>query len=201
MTRSGSPARSAAVVTCRPTSECGKARSVEIGRPQITVPIDAASRPADDRVRTDLGGMGRRPAPQLASRTSASMLIERLSARGDIRVRYRPHPLTGRRSPELRAAHQRILGLVGRVPPDEPIAETFAASSGLIGDVSSVINEYLPYDRPYAVIDTRESRPRRVRRAVPVDRWRVCRRSRPRSARRIRRGDPGWRGLQPYRAA
>jgi len=25
----------------------------------------------------------------------------------------------------------------------------------LIGDVSSVINEYLPYDRPYAVVDTR----------------------------------------------
>ena len=88
-------------------------------------------------------------------------LIERLAARTDIRVRYRPHPLTGRRSRDC-GAHQRILGLVGQVPDDEPIADSFAQSSGLIGDVSSVINDYLPWDRPYAVIDTREMGDRAV---------------------------------------
>jgi hypothetical protein len=41
------------------------------------------------------------------------------------------------------------------VPPSEALDETFTRSTGLIGDVSSVINEYLPYDRPYAVADTR----------------------------------------------
>ena len=45
--------------------------------------------------------------------------------------------------------------MVGRVPADEPLSKTFAGASGLIGDVSSVINEFLPYDRPYAVLDTR----------------------------------------------
>jgi hypothetical protein len=78
-----------------------------------------------------------------------------LAARSDLQVRYRPHPLTGRRSPQLRAANQRIIEMVGRVPEDEPLATTFASASALIGDVSSVINEFLPYDRPYAVVDTR----------------------------------------------
>jgi len=83
-------------------------------------------------------------------------LVERLLASEGVRVRYRPHPLTGRRDRVLRAAHQQIMRLVPDVvPPDEPLTDTFAGSTGLVGDVSSVINEYLPFDRPYAVVDTR----------------------------------------------
>jgi hypothetical protein len=128
---------------------------VEIGRPQITVASTPPATPPTIVYAPTWEGWGDDPHHSSIPHVGVE-LVERLSARGDVRVRYRPHPLTGRRSAALRAAHQRILGLVGRVPPDEPIAETFAASSGLIGDVSSVINEYLPYDRPYAVIDTRD---------------------------------------------
>jgi hypothetical protein len=70
-------------------------------------------------------------------------------------VRYRPHPLTGQRDPTVRRAHEAIVARVGRVSPDEPIEVTLAGASGLVADVSSVIGEYLSYDRPYAVIDTR----------------------------------------------
>jgi hypothetical protein len=127
---------------------------VEVGRPQIQPPTGPPPQPptivyaptwegwGDDVHHSSLAHVG--PA-----------LIERLVGRADLRVRYRPHPLTGRRDPALRAAHQRIVELVGRVPEDEPLNKTFASASGLIGDVSSVINEFLPYDRPYAVVDTR----------------------------------------------
>ncbi|HTW21592.1 MAG TPA: CDP-glycerol glycerophosphotransferase family protein [Mycobacteriales bacterium] len=127
---------------------------VEVGRPQVE---GASRRPpkeptivyaptwegwGDDPHHSSLGQVG-------------LQIIERLVDRSDVRVRYRPHPLTGRRDPRLRAAHRRIVALVGQVPPDEPLATTLAGASGLIGDVSSVINEFLPYDRPYAVPDTR----------------------------------------------
>ncbi|MBV9869159.1 MAG: CDP-glycerol glycerophosphotransferase family protein [Frankiaceae bacterium] len=131
-----------------------EAAIIEIGRPQITAPIAPPPDPpvvvyaptwegwGDDPHHSSLGNIG-------------VELIERLLAVDGITVRYRAHPLTGRRDRALRAAHQRILQLVGQVPPHEPLTETFNRSTGLVGDVSSVINEYLPFDRPYAVVDTR----------------------------------------------
>jgi hypothetical protein len=128
---------------------------VEVGRPQVALATSRETQPptivyaptwegwGDDAHHSSLAHVG--PA-----------LVERLAGRRDIQVRYRPHPLTGRRSSDLRAAHLRILQLIGQVPPDEPLADTLGASSGLVGDVSSVINEYLAYDRPYAVVDTRD---------------------------------------------
>jgi hypothetical protein len=128
---------------------------VEIGRPQITVSPTPPADPPTIVYAPTWEGWGDDPHHSSTAHIGVE-LVERLTTRADVRVRYRPHPLTGRRDPTLRAVHQRILGLVGRVPPDEPITETFAASAGLIGDISSVINEYLPYDRPYAVVDTRD---------------------------------------------
>lgn len=127
---------------------------VEVGRPQLT----AGGRPPSTATilyAPTWEGWGDDPHHSSLA-LAGPALVERLAARTDIHVRYRPHPLTGRRDPALRAAHERILALVGRVPEDEPIDESFAQASGLIGDVSSVINDYLPWDRPYAVIDTRE---------------------------------------------
>jgi hypothetical protein len=128
---------------------------VEVGRPQIEV--SDVPRPAQPTIvyAPTWEGWGDDPHHSSLAHVGPA-LIENLIARSDLRVRYRPHPLTGRRNPALRAAHQRIVELVGRVPPDEPLAETFAQSSAVIGDVSSVINDYLPYDRPYAVVDTRD---------------------------------------------
>jgi hypothetical protein len=127
---------------------------VEVGRPQITLPKAPPPDPPVVLYAPTWEGWGDDPHHSSLEHIGPQ-LIEQLLTRTDIRVRYRPHPLTGRRNRSLRAAHQHILELVGRVPPDEPISETFACSSGLIGDVSSVINEYLPFDRPYAVVDTR----------------------------------------------
>jgi hypothetical protein len=128
---------------------------VEVGRPQIRPSGAPLPQPPTIVYAPTWEGWGDDPHHSSLAHIGP-MLIERLTARGDIRVRYRPHPLTGRRSPALRAAHQQIIELVGRVPEDESLADTFARSSGLIGDVSSVVNEYLPYDRPYAVVDTRD---------------------------------------------
>jgi hypothetical protein len=127
---------------------------VEVGRPQITVTPAAPPEPPTIVYAPTWEGWGDDPHHSSLAQVGPA-LIENLIARSDLRVRYRPHPLTGRRNPALRAADRRIAALVGRVPADEPLAKTFAGASGLIGDVSSVINEFLPYDRPYAVVDTR----------------------------------------------
>lgn len=127
---------------------------VEVGRPQIQVSAMPAPQPSTIVYAPTWEGWGDDPHHSSLAHVGPA-LIERLDARSDVRVRYRPHPLTGRRSPALRAAHQRIVEMVGRVPEDEPLAKTLSGASALVGDVSSVINEFLPYDRPYAVVDTR----------------------------------------------
>jgi len=127
---------------------------VEVGRPQLDVA--AATSPGspvivyaptwegwgDDPHHSSLAHIGPALAKVLASRT-------------DISVRYRPHPLTGHRSPALRRAHAEVVARLGQVPPGESLATTLAGATGVIADVSSVASEYLAYDRPYAVADTR----------------------------------------------
>jgi hypothetical protein len=128
---------------------------VEVGRPQIAPSTTPPPQPPTILYAPTWEGWGDDPHHSSLAHVGPA-LVERLAARTDLRVRYRPHPLTGRRNPAVRAAHQRILELVGRVPDDEPLAGTFGQSSALIADVSSVVNDYLPYDRPYAVVDTRD---------------------------------------------
>jgi hypothetical protein len=127
---------------------------VEIGRPPITVVERPPTVPPTVVYAPTWEGWGDDPHHSSLAHVGVDV-VERLSARPDIRVRYRAHPLAGRRDRDVRAAHERILQLVEAVPPEETLSETFASSAGLVGDVSSVINEYLPYDRPYAVVDTR----------------------------------------------
>ena len=127
---------------------------VEIGQPQAQV---TSSRPPQEPTivyAPTWEGWGNDPHHSSLAQIGPA-LIERLMDRPDLRIRYRPHPLTGQRDPALRAAHQQIIRMVGRVPEDEPLAVTLAGAAGVIGDVSAVLSEFLPYDRPYAVIDTR----------------------------------------------
>jgi CDP-Glycerol:Poly(glycerophosphate) glycerophosphotransferase len=126
---------------------------VEIGRPQVRPPQ------LNPPLRTTIvyaptwEGWGDDPHHSSLA-TIGPALVDALLAR-DVEVRYRPHPLTGRRNKEVRIASQQIIDKVGRVPPGETLTETFESASALIGDVSSVISEFLAFDRPYAVPDTR----------------------------------------------
>ncbi|HVV77913.1 MAG TPA: CDP-glycerol glycerophosphotransferase family protein [Mycobacteriales bacterium] len=127
----------------------------EIGRPQFVPPVEPPPEPpvivyaptwegwGDDEHHSSLPHVG-------------VALVDALLARPDVQVRYRPHPLTGRRNAAVRQAHQAIVRRVGQIPHAEPISRTMADAAGLVADVSSVIAEFLAYDRPYAVADTRD---------------------------------------------
>jgi hypothetical protein len=174
---------------------------VEVGRPQ------AGPSPSLPAVTTVLyaptwEGWGDDPHHTKLAQVGPA-LVRALLAAGDIRVLYRPHPLSGQRDPALRRAHGEIVDLLhaagartsaqrvgvgaGKadpldvalsVPPTSPgraeqwnpadpathwvltggfpdLGACFAAASALIGDVSSVIGDFLVMDRPYGVPDTR----------------------------------------------
>ncbi len=127
---------------------------VEVGRPQVVVPTTPPPQPPVVVYAPTWEGWGDDPHHSSLAQVGPT-LVRALVARPDIAVRYRPHPLTGMRSPQLRAADREIAALVGRVPASEALSQTFANASAVIADVSSVIAEFLPFDRPYAVADTR----------------------------------------------
>ncbi|GAA1008790.1 hypothetical protein Aple_063470 [Acrocarpospora pleiomorpha] len=70
---------------------------------------------------------------------------------------YKPHPLTGHRCPATRAAHQRILAMIAkagrqssRVATDDLYA-CFNQADLLVGDISSVVADFLVSGKPYVV--------------------------------------------------
>ena len=126
---------------------------VEVGRPQVARPRSAPPARTTIVYAPTWEGWGDDPHHSSLAWIGPS-LVDALLARG-VQVRYRPHPLTGRRSEQLRLAHRRILDRIGQVPAEETLFQTFESASALIGDVSSVISEFLVFDRPYAVPDTR----------------------------------------------
>lgn len=93
-------------------------------------------------------------------------LVRSLHSKG-FRIIYRPHPLTGQRLAEHgEADHQirRFLAGTGvhQVSISGPLAEDFEAADLLIGDVSSVVNDWLVTGKPLivtrsAVPETREA--------------------------------------------
>jgi hypothetical protein len=126
----------------------------EVGRPQFIPPAEPLPQPpivvyaptwegwGGDDHHSSLAQVGRK-------------LVDALLATPGIEVRYRPHPLTGVRDPVVRRAHEDIIRRIGRVPDGERIEVTFAGAAAVLTDVSSVISEYLPFDRPYGLVDTR----------------------------------------------
>nr|WP_223874871.1 CDP-glycerol glycerophosphotransferase family protein [Salinispora oceanensis] len=147
---------------------------VEIGRPQLagvrTFGSEAVKRPFtvlyaptwegwldDDLYHTSLVLMGERIVRGL------------LQSRPEVRLIYKPHPLTGSRSPKAKAVHERMVGLVraaggdpaatsldgsrhlvvtGRVPA---LFDCFNQTDLLISDVSSVVSDFVQSRRPYVV--------------------------------------------------
>ncbi|WP_091348807.1 CDP-glycerol glycerophosphotransferase family protein [Micromonospora rhizosphaerae] len=146
---------------------------VEIGRPQLagvhTFGSAAADHPFtvlyaptwegwldDDQYHTSLVLMG-------------ELIVTGLLAAGGVRLIYKPHPLTGSRSRQARAAHERIVALIraaggdtdatsldgtahlvvtGRTPA---LFDCFNATDLLVSDVSSVVSDFVQSERPYVV--------------------------------------------------
>ncbi|MFG1799602.1 CDP-glycerol glycerophosphotransferase family protein [Micromonospora carbonacea] len=147
---------------------------VEIGRPQLagvhTFGSESPDRPFtvlyaptwegwldDDPYHTSLVLMGERIVRGL------------LASRPSLRLIYKPHPLTGTRSKEAKAVHERVVQLIGaaggevdassldgprhrvvtgRVPA---LFDCFNQTDLLISDISSVVSDFVQSQRPYVV--------------------------------------------------
>ncbi|MBQ0901417.1 CDP-glycerol glycerophosphotransferase family protein [Micromonospora sp. U21] len=147
---------------------------VEIGRPQLagvhTFGAESVDRPFtvlyaptwegwldDDPYHTSLVLMGERIIKGL------------LATRPEVRIIYKPHPLTGSRSKDAKAVHERLVELIraaggdadatsldgtrhlvvtGRTPA---LFDCFNQTDLLISDVSSVVSDFVQSERPYVV--------------------------------------------------
>jgi hypothetical protein len=76
----------------------------------------------------------------------------------ECRIVYKPHPMTGRRKSNLKAVSDEIRTALAGAPvfhpstaehPDVSLHEWFDLTDLLIADVSSVISDFLAWDRPY----------------------------------------------------
>lgn len=138
----------------------------EVGRPQFVSSDEALPRPPVIVYAPTWEGWGGDDHHSSLAHVGVA-IIEALQAMSDVKVRYRPHPLTGVRDPVVRRVNEEIIRRVGRVPEGERIEVTFDRASALITDVSSTISEYLPFDRPYALVDTRSLGRRAFSRRFP----------------------------------
>lgn len=147
---------------------------VEIGRPQLagvhTFGAESVDRPFtvlyaptwegwldDDPYHTSLVLMGPRIVKGL------------LAVHPGVRLIYKPHPLTGSRSKQAKAAHDRVVDMVGAAGGDTDarsldgtrhlvvtgrtpaLFDCFNQTDLLISDVSSVVSDFVQSERPYVV--------------------------------------------------
>jgi len=86
-------------------------------------------------------------------------LVERLVGLADVRVIYKPHPLTGSVSPAAAAADAAIRSVIagagGRhltvAGPAPTLYECFNDADLLIADISSVLSDFITSQKPYVV--------------------------------------------------
>ncbi|MET8352288.1 CDP-glycerol glycerophosphotransferase family protein [Micromonospora sp. NPDC005206] len=173
---------------------------VEIGRPQLagvhTFGAESVDRPFtvlyaptwegwldDDPYHTSLVLMGERIIQGL------------LATRPEVRVIYKPHPLTGSRSKDAKAVHERLVELIrgaggdadatsldgtrhlvvtGRTPA---LFDCFNQTDLLISDVSSVVSDFVQSERPYVVANPSGMPEDEFRREYPTARaaYLLCR--------------------------
>ncbi|MCZ7424620.1 CDP-glycerol glycerophosphotransferase family protein [Micromonospora sp. WMMA1949] len=146
---------------------------VEIGRPQLAGVHTFGSGAADHRFTVLYAPTWEGWLDDDPYHTSLVLMGERivsgLLAAGDVRVIYKPHPLTGTRSPKARAVHERIVSRIkaagaetdpssldgaahlvvtGRTPG---LFDCFNVTDLLVSDVSSVVSDFVQSERPYVV--------------------------------------------------
>ncbi len=166
---------------------------MEIGRPQLagvhTFGSESVERPFtvlyaptwegwldDDPYHTSLVLMGER------------IIAGLLAVRPGVRVVYKPHPLTGSRSKQAKAVHERIVAMIraaggdvdastldgpahrvvtGRVPA---LFDCFNQTDLLVSDVSSVVSDFVQSQRPYVVANPAGLPEDEFRRSFPTSR-------------------------------
>ena len=129
----------------------------------------------DDPYHTSLVLMGER-------------IVAGLLAAGNLRLIYKPHPLTGTRSRRARAVHERIVARIraaggqtdptsldgtahlvvtGRTPA---LFDCFNVTDLLVSDVSSVVSDFVQSERPYVVANPAGRPEDEFRRTFPTAR-------------------------------
>ena len=101
------------------------------------------------------------------SAIGAKIVSAALESDKPVRVIYKPHPFTGQRDAKYRAVHAAIVSMidvakmsgdikhlvVGSGAGEPTINECFNESTAMIGDISSVLTDYLASEKPYAVFN------------------------------------------------
>lgn len=107
---------------------------------------------------------------------SGVALIERLLARGDVTVWFRPHPSTGVQRADSRAARAKVNDIVHAAgpphrtvddSPGEPLHASLRQADVLIADVSSVTSDFLQTERPVLVLNAHGLAPDEFARLYP----------------------------------
>ena len=135
-------------------------RAPMVGRPQLDhPPAGAPDWPRDDRVRVLYAPTweGDRAAMEYSSVVShGAPLVRSLLAAPDVRVIYRPHPRTGKTSPEHRRADaeiRRLLRGTDALVDTGPYGWQLGFADVCITDVSSVAYDWLATGRPLLVTE------------------------------------------------
>jgi hypothetical protein len=136
---------------------------VEVGRPQLGGITPAQPGPIGDRMLTVLyaptwEGWTKDPTHTSLVRTGPA-LVERLVAMPNLRLVYKPHPLTGSVEVEAGRADAAIRATVARagglhatiVGPSPSLYDCFNDADVLIADISSVLSDFIASEKPYVV--------------------------------------------------
>jgi CDP-glycerol glycerophosphotransferase (TagB/SpsB family) len=93
---------------------------------------------------------------------AGAKLVERLTARPDVRVVYKPHPLTGSVSKAAMQADLAIRAAITRAggrhkvaagPGQPTLYEFFNECDILVADISSVLTDFVESQKPYVVVN------------------------------------------------
>jgi hypothetical protein len=136
---------------------------VEVGRPQLSG-IETFQGRVPQRATVLYAptweGWTNDPAHTSVTRVGPA-LVERLLARPDVRVVYKPHPLTGTVSKATALADARIRATITRagaphvvaVGPGPTLYDYFNDCDVLVADISSVLTDFVESQKPYVVVN------------------------------------------------
>ena len=142
-----------------------------VGRPQVHA-ISRSPRLGEEEVPTLLyaptwEGVNLEQEYSSVSAIGRKIVSAALKSEKPVRVIYKPHPFAGQRDAKYRAVHAAIVAMIDSANASDDIAhlvvgsgagepsinECFNRSTAMIGDISSVVTDYLASEKPYAVFN------------------------------------------------